>query len=441
MFLVRWKGVVLVMETMLVLFGSMAFFLVIGVPIAICIGLAVIATILFDGQLPLTILYQQTYQGLDSFTLLALPLFILAGDLMGRVGIIDDLLGVCEVFLGRVRGSLAHANILGSMLFAGISGSATADTAAIGGVLIPAMVKQGYDADFTVGVTASSSVIGPIIPPSIGFVLYGSTMMVSISALFVAGVVPGIMLGIALMIPTAYMSHKRNYPKTDKRYTLKQIVKALVRGIPAVIMPLIILGGILGGIFTPTEAAAAAVIYALLIGAFYYRSLNWKLTCECITQAMIGCGAVLLIVGLSYPFGGLVAMTQIPQAISEFLMGFTSSKYVLLLLINVFLLAMGCVMESNAILLICAPVLAPIAIAFGVDPVHFGVIFVLNIIIGLATPPFGMCLFIATGIAKIPLSKSMIAIIPFCIAEVIVLLLITYIPELCLFLPRFFGLI
>ena len=428
------------MGAMALLFGSLAVFLVLGVPIAFSIGLAVMLTIAANGQLPMMIVFQQTYQGLDSFTLLALPLFILAGDLMGRVGIIDDLLTVCEVLLGRVRGSLAHANILASMFFAGISGSATADTAAIGGALIPAMIKQGYDEDFSVAVTASSSVIGPIIPPSIGFVLYGSTMMVSISALFMAGVVPGVLFGVGLMIPTAYMSHKRNYPKSTKRYTPLEIIKTLFRALPAAIMPVIILGGILGGIFTPTEAADIAVVYALLVGVLYYKSLNLKTILTSVTQSAVSCGAVLLIVGLSYSFGCLVAMTQIPQAISEFLMAFTSSKLIFLLLVNLFLLVMGCVMESNAILLICAPILAPIATMFGVDAVHFGVVFVLNIIIGLATPPFGMCLFIATGIAKIPLDKSMRAILPFCAAEIIVLLLVTYIPDICLFLPRILGL-
>lgn len=424
------------MNSMFLLFGSLAIFLIIGTPIAFSIGLSVILTLSLREQLPMVILFQQTYQGLDSFTLLALPLFVMAGDLMGRVGLIDDLLAVCEVLLGRVRGSLAHANILGSMFFAGISGSATADTAAIGGILIPAMEKQGYDSDFAVAVTASSSVIGPIIPPSIGFVLYGATMMVSISDLFIAGMVPGIMLGIALMIPTAYISHKRNYPKSNRVYTPKEILRTVLRAMPAVVMPVLILGGILGGIFTPTEAADVAVVYAILVGALYYKSLNLKTISTCIVQSIISCGAVLLIVGFSGCFGALVAMTQVPQAIAEFLLSFTSSKSVLLMLVNIFLLIMGCVMESNAILLICAPILAPVAVQFGIDPVHFGVIFLLNIIIGLATPPFGMCLFIATSKTNVSLSKAMRAILPFCMAEIIVLLLITYIPELCLFLPR-----
>lgn len=424
------------MNSMILLFGSLAVFLLLGTPIAFSIGLSVVLTLSLREQLPMVILFQQTYQGLDSFTLLALPLFIMAGDLMGRVGLIDDLLAVCEVLLGKVRGSLAHANILGSMFFAGISGSATADTAAIGGILIPAMEKQGYDSDFAVAVTASSSVIGPIIPPSIGFVLYGATMMVSISDLFIAGIVPGIMLGISLMIPTAYISHKRNYPKSSRTYTVTEILKTMIRAIPAVIMPVLILGGILGGVFTPTEAADVAVVYALLVGILYYRSLNLRTVCTCITQSIISCGAVLLIVGFSGCFGSLVAMTQVPQAIAGFLMSFTSSKIVLLFLINIFLLIMGCVMESNAILLICAPILAPVAVQFGVDPVHFGVIFLLNIIVGLATPPFGMCLFIATSKADVSLAKAMRAIVPFCAAEIIVLFLITYIPEICLFLPR-----
>ncbi len=429
------------MEIMALLFGSLAVFLIIGVPIAFSVGLSLITTIAVWGEIPMMIVFQQTYQGLDSFTLLALPLFILAGDLMGRVGIVDDLLRVCEVLLGRVRGSLAHANILGSMFFAGISGSATADTAAIGGVLIPTMIKQGYDPEFSVAVTASSSVIGPIIPPSIGFVLYGSTMAVSVSALFFAGAVPGILLGIALMIPTAYLSHKRHYPKNTTSYKPSQIVRTIFHALPAIIMPVIILGGILGGIFTPTEAADIAVVYTLLIGLIYYRSLNGKIIMDYVANAMIACGAVLLIVGFSNSFGCLVAMTQIPQAVSELLMQITSSKYVFLLLVNLFLLAMGCVMETNAILLICAPILAPIAAIFGVDPVHFGVIFLLNIIIGLATPPFGMCLFIATGIAKNPLEKNMKAILPFCAVEIIVLFLVTYIPDICLTLPRVLGLL
>ncbi len=422
------------------LFGSLIVFFLTGMPIAFAVGLAVAFTILVWGEVPLIMNFQQMYQGIDSFTLIALPMFVWAGDLMGKGGIIDDLLILCRVLCGRVRGSLAHANIVGSMFFAGISGSASSDTAAIGGALIPAMVQDGYDPDFSVAVTAASSVIGPIIPPSMGMVLFGSVASVSVSALFIGGIIPGILLGVSLMIVAAYYSHKRNYPKNTQKYTAKEIVVSVTKGLPSIVLMAIILGGILGGIFTPTEASSIAVVYALLIGLFYYKCLNGKIILKSLCDSMALAGSVLVIVAVSYPLGWLVAMGQVPVMVSDFILSVTSNKYVVLMMMNVFLLFLGCIMDANANLLIFAPILVPIANQFGINPVHFGVMFVLNVIIGLATPPFGTCLFIASGIAKISMERTMKAILPFCLAEIIVLMIVTYFEPVVTFLPRLFGL-
>lgn len=423
-----------------IIFVVLIVLLLVGMPIAFAIGGAVVTTILCWDKVNLVMNFQQMYQGVDSFGLIALPMFIWAGNLMNEGGIISDLLRLCRVLCGRIRGCVAHANIVGSMFFAGISGSATADTAAIGGMLIPAMVEDGYDADFSAAVTASSSVIGPIIPPSIGMVLYGSTMGLSVSALFIGGALPGILLGVSLMIVAAYYSKKRNYPKNTEKYTPKQIGMSIVKSLPSVILMAIILGGILGGVLTPTEASSIAVLYALFIGLFYYRTLTPKKILITLIEAMVTAGAVLAIVSISTPLGRMIALAQIPKLLGDAIVSLTNSKYIFLLLFNLFMLFMGMVMESNANLLIFAPIFAPIAMSFGVNPIHFGVIFILNVIIGLATPPFGVCMFMAADIAKISVEKTAKAILPFCAMELVVLLLVTYIEPIATFLPRLCGL-
>ena len=421
------------------LFGFLFFFMALGVPIAFAMAMGVVATIHFWGGIDFSMLFQQIFQGVNSFTFIAVPMFILAGELMSRVGIIDDILLLCRVLVGWVPGSLANANIVASMFFAGVSGSAVADTSAIGGALIPAMVKEGYDDDFSVAVTASSSVIGPIIPPSIGMVLYGATLGTSITAMFMGGLVPGVLLGIALMIPATYLSIKRKYPRNTKKYSAKEIISALMRAVPALLMPIIILGGILAGVCSPTEAASIAILYAIIVGVFYYKSLTWKVLVDCMVKSMIQSGAVLLIAAVACPVGWLVAMGQVPVILAEFITSVTTNKYFVLFLINIFLLILGCGIDANVSLLIFAPILAPLAVSLGVHPIHFAVLFILNITIGLATPPYGVCLFIGSSIAKIPLSKTMKAVLPFCLAEIIVLLLATYVPDVVLALPRALG--
>lgn len=423
------------------LFLFLFFFMGLGLPIAFAMAMGVAATIQCWGGISHSMLFQQIFQGVNSFTFIAVPMFILAGELMSRVGIIDDILLLCRVLVGWIPGSLANANIVASMFFAGVSGSAVADTSAIGGALIPAMVKEGYDDDFSVAVTASSSVIGPIIPPSIGMVLYGASLGTSISAMFMGGVVPGILLGVGLMIPATYLSIKRHYPRNTEKYTAGQIAHAVLRAVPALLMPVIILGGIMTGVCSPTEAASVAILYSILVGVFYYRSLNMKILVDCMVKAMIQSGAVLFIAAVACPVGWLVAMGQVPVLLAEFITSITSNKYVVLLMINAFLLILGCGIDANVSLLIFAPILAPLAVSLGVHPIHFAVVFVLNITIGLATPPYGACLFIGSSIAQIPLSKTMKAVLPFCAVEILVLLLATYVPDVVLALPKLLGMI
>ncbi|MCC8060135.1 MAG: TRAP transporter large permease [Clostridiales bacterium] len=421
------------------LFLFLFLFMALGMPIAFAMSMGLVATIACWGDISFSMIFQQMFQGVNSFSFIAVPMFIMAGDMMGEVGIIDDILTLCRVILGKIPGSLANANIIASMFFAGVSGSAVADTAAIGGALIPAMIKEGYDADFSVAVTASSSVIGPIIPPSVGMVLYGAMMGVSISALFMGGITVGIVLGLSLMVPATYYSIKRNYPRNMKKYSLKEIARALIHATPALLMPIIILGGIMFGVCSPTEAASIAILYAIIIGLFYYHSLSIKMLWECMERSMISAGAVLFISAVACPTGWLVALGQVPVILASAISTITNSKNIVLLLINIFILILGCGIDANVSLLIFGPILAPLAQSFGVNPIHFGIIFVLNITIGLATPPYGACIFIASSIAKQPLSKVMKSMIPFCLCEIAVLMLATYCESFVLFIPRLLG--
>ena len=419
--------------------GFGVFFLIMGVPIAFALGLTVLFTAMIWARIPMTLIYQQLYQAVDNFVLLAIPLFMLAGDLMLRAGIIDDIITLCNVLVGRLRGGLAHVNIVASMFFAGITGSAVSDTAALGSILIPSMRRNGYDADFAVAVTSASSVIGPIIPPSIGMVIYGTVVSVSIGGLFAGGMVPGILLGLGLMVVAYTISKKRDFGYSRVTYTGRELVRILLRSIPALMTPVIILGGIFGGVFTPTEAAGVAVTYSLLVGIFFYRTLNFKNILQAFEESMVLAASVLLIVAVSGPLAWLVAMDQIPQLIANIVTSLTTNPLIVLLLINVFLLLLGSVLDAAVIILIFAPILAPVAVAVGIDPLHFGIIFVLNVIIGLATPPFGMCLFVGASVGGIAVERVMKAILPFIAVEIVVLFLVTYVPDIAMTVPRLLG--
>lgn len=415
------------------------FALLIGVPIAFSLGIGSLAFLLFEGNIPLMLIAQRLFTGIDSFPFMAIPFFILAGELMNVSGITRRLVKFADVLVGHFKGGLAHVNIVTSMFFAGITGSAVADTSAIGSMLIPTMDQQGYDTDFSCAVTVSSSVIGPIIPPSIPMVVFSLISGTSVAGLFLAGVIPGILLGLGLMLVAYWISAKRNYPRNEKAASIKEIIFALFEALVPLFMPLIILGGILGGFFTATEASGVAVVYALIIGIFVYKKLNLKNLKEAFVNTSRTTGVVFLVIACSNIFNWVLATQQVPQYLTAFVSQALESPAVLLLLINIILLILGTFMEGTAAMIMTVPILIKITAAFGIHPITLGAIVVLNLMIGLITPPLGLCLFVAVGIGKITIEKISKAVLPFLAVEIVVLLMTTYIEPITLFLPRLFG--
>lgn len=415
----------------IIMIGLMFF----NVPIAICTGLATLAGICFAKGLPLMVMVQRMFTGLDTFTLIAIPLFILTGRFMALGGITRDLLNVSRVMVGFMKGGLAYINIVASMLFAGITGSAASDTSSIGGILIPAMVEKGYDKDFSVAVTATSSTIGVMIPPSIPMVVYGVAAGASIGKLFLGGIIPGIMTGLALMIVAGIAAKRRNYPR-DELVPFAEAVRIVLKGIPALLTVIIILGGIVGGVFTPTEAAGIAATYSFLLGRLYYKELRVRDLPAIVGEVALTTGQVALMIATASSLAWLFAQQSVPALISHFLTDITTNKYLILLLINLVLLFVGTWLDLSPAVIIFTPILLPLVTELGVDPVHFGVIMVVNLAIGLFTPPVGVCLFVSCGIAKISIAEVVRAFIPFFLAMLVVLVLITYIEPLVMFLPN-----
>ncbi|MDR3049248.1 MAG: TRAP transporter large permease [Elusimicrobiota bacterium] len=414
----------------LVMIGLMVF----NVPIALCTGLAALVGVLI-ADVPLMVVVQRMFTGLDTFTLIAVPLFILTGRFMAVGGITRDLINMSRVLVGFMKGGLAYINIVASMLFAGITGSAASDSASIGAILIPAMEEKGYDKDFAVAVTATSSTIGVMIPPSIPMVVYGVAANASIGKLFLGGIIPGILVGLALMAVSAVITKKKGYPR-DKKVPLSEGVKIILKGIPALLTIIIILGGIISGFFTPTEAAGIAAMYSFLLGAFYYRELKIKEIPKLVGEIAITTGQVTLMIATASALAWLFAQQNVPAAIGGFLTGITTNTFLLLLIINFWLLFVGTWLDLSPAVIIFTPILLPIAVALGVDPVHFGVIMTVNLAVGLFTPPVGVCLFICCGIAKCSITSVVKSFIPFFVAMIMVLLLITYVPQLVMFLPN-----
>ncbi len=414
---------------------SFIVFLVLGIPIAFVLGLTSFVALLYSGNIPLLVMPKEMFSGTDSFPLLAVPFFMLAGNLMNAGGITRRLVNFCNILLGYVRGGLALVNVVASMFFAGITGAAVADTSALGSILIPAMTEEKYDRDFSAAVTAASSTVGPIIPPSIPMVILGTVGELSIGALFLAGIIPGIMVGLSLLAVAYGISRKRNYPK-EKMRSLRELLYGLKDAVLALLMPAIIMGGILGGIFTPTEAAVVAVVYAFIVSFLIYRELHWKDLPKVLIDSVVTTSIIMLVIANCAVFGWLLANHQVPQAVAQLFLSVSSNKWVILLLVNLFLLFVGTFMETTASLIILTPILLPLAIRVGIDPIHFGLVMVLNLVIGLITPPLGVCLFVACGIAKITLEQIVRAILPFLAAAIAVLFIVTYIPELSLWIPR-----
>lgn len=417
-----------------VLFGVFLLTLFLGFPIAFCLGLASLSYVIL-ADIPLVIIPQKMYAGIDVFVLLCIPGFILAGNLMNRGGITERIIGFSNAVLGHIRGGLGLANVGASMIFAGISGTAVADTASIGAVMIPGMAKEGYETDFACAVTASSSTIGPIIPPSLPMIIAGTLTGLSVAKLFIAGAIPGILLGVGLMAVSYTLSVKRGHPKGD-RHSLGDMARSFTGAFWALLMTVVILVGIVGGIFTPTEASIVAVLYAVIVGLFIYRDLKLREIPSILVETAITTASLMVLVGLANLFGWILTSEQIPQMIANGMLGLTQNKYMILLLINLLLLFVGTFMETIAALIILFPVLLKVAVSVGVDPIHFAIIAVLNLMIGLTTPPVGVCLFVASSIGKISLGKMSRAILPFLAVSLIVLLLVTYVPPISLLLPK-----
>lgn len=414
-----------------VMFGSLA----IGVPVAFSLGLASVAYLMVEKGIPLIMMPQRVFAGLDNFVLLCVPGFVLAGALMSYGGITIRIVRFCNALVGQIRGGLALANVGACMIFAGISGTAAADAASVGGVMIPAMKKAGYDSKFSCALTAAASTCGPLIPPSLPMVIAGTMVGLSVGKLFVAGAIPGFLVGFSLMGLAYYYSVKRGYPKGEKT-SLKEIFASFLDAFWAIALTVIILGGIVFGIFTPTEAAFIGVFYSLIVGLFVYKELKLSDLPKIFIESAISTVAIMMLVGFANIFAWIMASDQIPQMVADAMLGVSREPWILLLMINLLLLFVGTFMETIASLIILYPVLYTVTTAVGIDPIHFTMIAVLNLVIGLVTPPVGVCLFIACGIGKISLVEITKAIGPFLAVLLIVLALVTYVPQITLFLPH-----
>ena len=418
------------------LLGFVALILI-GVPIAFAMGLATLMAIIAHGGLPWSLLAQRALVGADSYALLAIPFFILAGNLMNYGGITSRIIEFANAVVGRFRGGLAQTTVLATMIFSGISGSAVADATALGKVLIPAMKKQGYGAPFSAALMASASVNGPIIPPSIPLVIYGLSVGkgVSVAALFLGGVTPGILLGVSLMAMAYWISLKRNFPAFE-RVPWREIPRRALPAVWAILMPVIILVGVTAGIVTVTESAAVAVLYAVFVGVVVYRELKPRDIFPILVQTALDSALVMFIIALASGFGYLMAISGLPRTIAAWISSVSTNPLVVLFLINALLLVVGCFMEAIAAMLILIPVLVPIVQAAGIDLVHFGLVMVFNLMLGLLTPPVGILLYICANFAEIKLEEEVKAVMPFLYMGLLVLALITVAPQLVLWLPN-----
>lgn len=418
------------------LFGSFALLLFLGVPIAVCLAGSSMITILYM-DLPPMIVFQRMAAGMNVFALMAIPFFIYAGELMLHGGISDRLVRLANAIIGHIRGGLGLVNVLASMLFGGISGSAVADASALGATLIPMMREKGYDADYAVNVTITSATIGLTVPPSHNMIIYsiaaGGT--VSVASLFMAGFVPGVVTGLCLMVASYAVAYRRGYPK-EKFPGFPFLVATFATALPGLLTAVIIVGGVLTGVFTATESSAIAVIYALVVTLFAYRTLNWKSFTTATINAVKTTAMVLLIIGTAASFAWLLALNQVPAKLFALLQTVSDNPLVIMLMVNVILLFLGTFMDMAPLIIICTPIFLPVMQQLGMDPIQFGIVMMINLGIGLVTPPVGTVLFVGCAVGKISIEQTVKSIWPFYLALLMALLLVTYIPTFSMFLPN-----
>lgn len=411
-----------------ILFGSMLILILIGMPIGYAIGVSTVLTLITSSSIPLAMVAQLSISGVNSFPLMAIPFFILAGNLMTHGGIAKRLIKFFDVFVGRITGGLGMVAIVTSMFYGAITGSAMATASAVGSFLIPEMKERKYDVPFSSSLVAAAGTIGIIIPPSIPFVIYGVCTGTSIGDLFIAGVIPGVMMGLALMAACYFMAKKRGYKGGDKHYTLSEGFAQFRSAFLALLSPVIVLGGIYTGVFTPTEAAVISVVYALVIGKFAYHELNKANTYKAFYDTMVINGITVFMVGLSSGFAAYLSISQIPVKIANTLLGISDNPIIILLVINLFLLVVGCLIDNIPATIILSPILLPVVEQCGMNAITFGIVLTMNLAIGFCTPPYGPNLFVMAAVSHIRVSDMFKSIIPFILVLIVVLLLITYVP-------------
>jgi tripartite ATP-independent transporter DctM subunit len=428
------------MSPSVILLLSVCVYLAIGVPVAFALGLSTLTALLVSGSFPMLVLLKETFTGVDSFPLMAVPFFILAAELMSGGSLTEVLLKFAGQFVGHKRGGLGYTNVVALTFFSGISGSALADAAGPGSMMIKMMDKAGYDRSYAAALTASTAIVGPIIPPSIIMIIYAlADDNVSVGALFIAGLIPGVLIAAAMCVVNWYISKNRNYKGDGQMPTGPEIIKTTWQALPAILLPVLILGGMRAGWFTPTEASVVAVFYALVCGKYVYRTLEWKAVPDILSRSALLTASVLLIIGMSASFAWILTIEGVPQTMANWITSIHLNAWTFLIVINVFLLLFGIFIEPLPGVMVLVPILAPVAAKVGVDPIHFAMVVIFNLTLGMITPPVGGLLFVTSNVSKVPLSDLTRELKPFLIAHGVVLVLLTFVPALSNWLPHAMG--